>query len=168
MAQLGDGLAASAWPGAIDTRQTYVNQSPEAPDGNTRLDAELVNDALQAILALQTGLGADPGGAFASVQARLDQYLPTTGVLTAGSIFFGGTGGILAESNADLFWDNTGKNLGIGTTSAFGSGAGVIGIDNAATVPTTNPATGGVLYAEGGALKWRSAGGLVTTIANNT
>jgi hypothetical protein len=41
----------------------------------------------------------------------------------------------------------------------------VIGIANAATVPSANPSGGGVLYAEAGALKWRGSGGTVTTIA---
>jgi hypothetical protein len=57
-------------------------------------------------------------------------------------------------------------NIGIGTTSQFGSGGGVIGIANATTVPTTNPTGGGVLYVEGGALKYRGSSGTITTIAN--
>jgi hypothetical protein len=57
-------------------------------------------------------------------------------------------------------------NIGIGTIDQFGSGAKVIGIANATTVPTTNPTGGGVLYVEGGALKFRGSSGTVTTIAN--
>jgi hypothetical protein len=57
-------------------------------------------------------------------------------------------------------------NVGIGTTDQFGGGAKVIGIANATTVPTTNPTGGGVLYVEGGALKFRGSSGTVTTIAN--
>jgi hypothetical protein len=56
-------------------------------------------------------------------------------------------------------------NIGLNVTSQFGSGAGVIGIANRVTVPTTNPTGGGVLYAESGALKWRGSSGTVTTIA---
>jgi hypothetical protein len=56
-------------------------------------------------------------------------------------------------------------NLGIGTLNQFGSGAKVVGLANATTVPTTNPTGGGVLYAEAGALKWRGSAGTVTTIA---
>ena len=52
------------------------------------------------------------------------------------------------------------------TTFALGGGSKVIGIANATTVPSTNPTGGGVLYAEGGALKWRGSGGTITTIAN--
>lgn len=56
-------------------------------------------------------------------------------------------------------------NLGVNTTSQFGSGAGVVGIANAATNPSTNPTGGGVLYCDSGALKFRGSGGTVTTIA---
>ncbi|MDP8928680.1 MAG: hypothetical protein M3O70_08930 [Actinomycetota bacterium] len=55
--------------------------------------------------------------------------------------------------------------LGIFKNSGFGGGVGVVGIANATTVPTANPTAGGVLYAEGGALKWRGSAGTVTTIA---
>jgi hypothetical protein len=51
------------------------------------------------------------------------------------------------------------------TTISLGGGRGVLGIANASAVPTANPAGGGVLYAEGGALKWRGSSGTVTTIA---
>lgn len=56
-------------------------------------------------------------------------------------------------------------NFGLGTNSAYGGGVKVIGIQNATTVPTTNPSGGGVLYVEGGALKYRGSSGTVTTIA---
>jgi hypothetical protein len=68
-------------------------------------------------------------------------------------------------TNADSYF-NSGGNVGIGTTDQFGGGAKVIGIANATTVPTTNPTGGGVLFVEGGALKWRGSSGTVTTIAN--
>lgn len=50
-------------------------------------------------------------------------------------------------------------------TMSVGGGSSVLGITNAATVPTSNPTGGGILYAEGGALKWRGSSGTVTTIA---
>ncbi len=45
----------------------------------------------------------------------------------------------------------------------LGGGVGVIALSNAATSPTTNPAGGGVMYAEAGAGKWRGSSGTVTT-----
>lgn len=57
-------------------------------------------------------------------------------------------------------------NLGLRTITEFGNGAGVIGLANVSTAPTTNPSGGGVLYVEGGALKYRGSSGTVTTLAN--
>jgi len=58
-----------------------------------------------------------------------------------------------------------GGNIGFGTTSQFGAGHGVIAIANASVVPSVNPAGGGILYVEDGALKYRGANGTITTIA---
>lgn len=56
-------------------------------------------------------------------------------------------------------------NIGLRTRSQFGGGEGVIGIANARKAPTGNPAGGGVLFVEGGALKFRGSSGTVTVIA---
>lgn len=53
----------------------------------------------------------------------------------------------------------------LGATVALGGGVGVFGIANAGTIPNANPAGGGVLYAEGGALKWRGSSGTITQLA---
>lgn len=73
---------------------------------------------------------------------------------------------ILLQPNSSTFvCVKSGGNLGIGTTSQFGSGTGVIGIANAGANPSTNPSGGGVLYVTGGALTYRGSSGTVTTIA---
>jgi len=59
---------------------------------------------------------------------------------------------------------DTSGNLLLGGTSAPGSK--VFYIADATTVPASNPSGGGVLYVEGGALKYRGSSGTVTTIAN--
>lgn len=59
---------------------------------------------------------------------------------------------------------SAGGNVGMFGKS-FGGGVNVVYVRNAATVPTTNPANGGILYVEAGALKYRGASGTVTTIA---
>lgn len=69
------------------------------------------------------------------------------------------------QSTSTIFCQGSTFNVGIGTDTAFGSGARVIGIANATTVPTTNPSGGGILYVEAGALKYRGSSGTVTTIA---
>jgi len=58
-----------------------------------------------------------------------------------------------------------GGNIGIRTTSQFGGGQGVMAIANASVAPSVNPAGGGILYVEDGALKYRGSKGTVTTIA---
>ena len=59
-----------------------------------------------------------------------------------------------------------GGNIGFRTTSQFGAGRGVIAIANAAAAPSVNPANGGILYVEDGALKYRGSNGTVTIIAS--
>ena len=56
-------------------------------------------------------------------------------------------------------------NIGIQTTSQFGKGQGVVAIANASVAPSGNPAGGGILYVEDGALKYRGSNGTVTVIA---
>jgi hypothetical protein len=57
--------------------------------------------------------------------------------------------------------------LALGGAGSFGSGTGaVVSIANATAVPSTNPSGGGVLYCEGGALKYRGSSGTVTTLGN--
>lgn len=56
-------------------------------------------------------------------------------------------------------------SLGIFGSGSFGGGVKVMFIANATTVPTSNPAGGGILYVEGGDLKYRGSSGTVTTIA---
>jgi len=58
-----------------------------------------------------------------------------------------------------------GGNIGFRTTSQFGRGQGVIAIANASVAPTVNPAGGGILYVEDGALKYRGSNGTITAIA---
>ena len=78
MAQLGAGIS-TGYPGVIDTRQTFINAVPVAPDSASRVDAEVVNDLLAATVAVQTTLGTNPQGTFGSLAARLQQFLPGGG-----------------------------------------------------------------------------------------
>jgi len=60
---------------------------------------------------------------------------------------------------------STGVNLAWNTLQ-FGGGEGVIALGNASTVPASTPSGGGVIYTEGGALKYKGSSGTVTTIAS--
>jgi hyaluronoglucosaminidase len=63
----------------------------------------------------------------------------------------------------------TAYNVQVGATSPdVGGGIGVVGFTQAATVPSTNPAAGGViLYADQGVLKWRDPSGTVYTVGGS-
>jgi hypothetical protein len=65
------------------------------------------------------------------------------------------------KTDTDL---GVGRNLFVGNTTSSGSGQGVIGFANASTAPSSTP-SGGVLYVEAGALKFKGSSGTVTTIA---
>jgi hypothetical protein len=76
VAQLGAG-AGSDYPSEIDTTQIWVNVPNAAPDSASRVDAELINDFADAILAIEIELGADPSGSFGTVRSRLDSVTTT-------------------------------------------------------------------------------------------
>lgn len=78
------------------------------------------------------------------------------GIYTSGSVIFAGPSGIFAQDNANFFWDNVNKRLGIGTTTpssklyvqqsdALGIVYGIISIASGAAA--TN--RGGYFYADG-------------------
>jgi len=113
VSQLGAGFGTS-YSAGIDTAQTYVNGTPAAPDSNSRIDSELVNDILAAILSIETCLGAQPQGSLGSVAARLNQFLPGIGsaaslidfvnrisVYVGGTTHRLGTRGLLAQLYTD-------------------------------------------------------------------
>ncbi len=83
--QLGSG-GGTGYPGTIDTIQTFVNGPTPAPDSNTRFDAELINDLLQAMLAVQMEMGVDVAGTFATVVARLNDFNARLVVLDNGGV----------------------------------------------------------------------------------
>jgi hypothetical protein len=89
----------------------------------------------------------------------------TTG-LSPGGIQMGGNGpNIFLTKIGEVMRMTDNGNLGIGATTEFGNGAGVIGIADAEVIPTANPTGGGVLFVEEGTLKYRGPSGTVTTLA---
>lgn len=73
---------------------------------------------------------------------------------------------IIGDSTNGINLYGNGGNISLGETSgSYGGGSKVVFIPNRSVAPTTNPTAGGILYADGGALKWRGSGGTVTTIA---
>ena len=55
----------------IDTRQTFHNGTVVLPDSDTRVDSEVVNDSLIAIVNIEETLGVGVQGAYGSLAARL-------------------------------------------------------------------------------------------------
>lgn len=66
-----------------------------------------------------------------------------------------GVTALTADNNSVQFYGGAGD----------GGGAFLISIADCNTPPSTNPSGGGIMYSEGGALKWRGSGGSITTIA---
>lgn len=52
----------------------------------------------------------------------------------------------------------------LGAVGSYGGGVDVVFMQNATTVPTSNPTGGGLLYVQAGALKYRGSGGTITTL----
>ena len=121
---------------------------------------------LTAVVGTPTNIGAVIRGA-ASQSANLQEWQNSAGTvlnsITAGGQFR--TSGIagLDGSSAMLFAGGRSIQLFSGTNS-LGGGAGVLGIANAGTVPSSNPTGGGILYVEAGALKYRGSSGTITTL----
>lgn len=94
----------------------------------------------------------------------------------AHNIFFhAGTGSFLVNSDSHQFRTGDGSAMIASFVPAgvvlrkdgaeeFGGGDGVIAIQNATTVPTTNPVNGVVLYPQSGVLKYRQPGGTVSIL----
>jgi hypothetical protein len=113
-------------------------------------------------------LAVRDAGDLSDIRLRHDAsqgIIETTG-WTPGGIQIGGNGPnvFLTKGGEVLRMTNDG-NVSIGTMAEFGGGAGVIGIESAAAIPTKNPIDGGLLYVEDGALKYRGPSGTVTTLA---
>jgi len=77
----------------------------------------------------------------------------TDTALTTGSVLFSGAGGLLSESNATLFWDNTNKRLGIGN-AAPGTKLDVHGTGTIATFNGTTTNDGFIAFQNAGTTKW--------------
>ncbi|WAB08726.1 minor tail protein [Streptomyces phage Andris] len=75
----------------------------------------------------------------------------------------GPNGNFVAEGT---FYSKAGMQLGSTNFDLGGGYGGIIGMDNAATVPTTNPTGGIIVYAENGVLKVRQADGTIVTASN--
>jgi hypothetical protein len=88
--------------------------------------------------------------------------------LTAGSVIFAGSGGLMSEDNTNLFWDNTNKYFGIGPTAGptapldiHNGSVNVLAQFNATSTNNSN-----IAFLNGGVGKWR-IGNLYNAGANS-
>lgn len=98
-----------------------------------------------------------------NLTARMD-IASTTNILAYGNDLGGNHAGSPTGYNQPFVVPSSILMAGAYSTSGTGGGQGVLGMRNASTVPTTNPTSGGILYIEAGALKYRGSSGNVTTI----
>jgi hypothetical protein len=166
------GVLVAPSDSTFDTRAGY------AVGGRTAIGGGLTAETFRVNLNGDTCIGGAPGGSHrlhvkkASADCTLVVERTTSGgsdvTLSAqnGAGLFGSLTAVpilLITSGVERVRFETDGSVGIGGTS-YGSGAKVIFIANATTVPTTNPSGGGVLYVEAGALKYRGSSGTVTTL----
>ena len=114
-----------------------------------------------------TGLSFGSGNRVLGTAGQSDTLeVRGNGGLSIASSRGGGSGNIsFTQFASEVVTIDTTGNLGIGTSDQFGGGEGVIALSNAPATPGSNPAGGGILYVESGALKYRGSSGMVTTIA---
>jgi lysophospholipase L1-like esterase len=126
---------------------------------------------------LGIGTISDFGGGTGVMALKDASVVPTTNPTNAAILYSQGgvpkfrfaDGTVLSLGDISLSGDLSSKapinnpaftgNVGIGTSSEFGSGSGVVGIANATTAPTTNPTNAAVLYAQSGVPKFKFADG---------
>jgi hypothetical protein len=115
------------------------------------------------------GGNLDINGAFAATDAAsLEIQSTTNGGHLVGTVPTGSSFLFVKQNGASNFGfaANGAGLIGIGTYPDGGGGAGtMIHIANVTTAPTANASSGGFLYVQSGALKYRGASGTVTTIA---
>ena len=88
----------------------------ESLKGEYRLDAFAIKNLDAHIKIVTTGggklltqaVGASSSPTFAGL---------TLSTMTAGSVLFAGTGGLVSQDNSNFFWDDTNNRLGIGTAT---------------------------------------------------
>ena len=141
----------------LDTFTGVAYNGISNPSGVTTIPTLVVKGIASQTANLQEWQNS-AGSILASISST--GFATFSGVsLTAGNII--GSGGLTCA------FFGTNRNVTFnGASQNTANGAGVIGINNATTVPTTNATSGGILYVEAGALKFRGSSGTITTIAN--
>jgi polygalacturonase len=94
-----------------------------------------------------------------SASTALFDYSTAANVLAFGNNFNGNPINFPSASGQPFVVPSNALLAGALPTSGTGGGVGIVGIRNATTAPSTNPSSGGILYASGGTPFWRTSGG---------
>lgn len=146
----------------------FVGGNASNPSGRLQ---NVINTSADANLYLQNVSSSGLAGIVmqdnnGSVQCSVTYNNASSGLLINGHA----TCPLLLSVNAvtQLLVDgnNQGVQLFNGSTSDLGGGAGMLGIHNCTTAPTTNPTNGGIMFVQNGVLKYRGSSGTITIIAN--
>jgi hypothetical protein len=149
------GLTAGLIQDGVNTRITLGTNITTVAGNNFSEDRVLVSSAVSRT-GTSTGVAATLTG-----NGTADPLTVNGGPATSERFVVRKDGSVYSNSLLNTFY-----NLGIGPGSTpFGGGRYVLGMQNVQTAPTGTPGTGGILYVEGGALKFRGSSGTVTTIA---
>lgn len=179
----------AAQGGGFWSSQNYTRINPDgtvdflSPDGGTKCTVQVLNGNVSSFLTCSNNaagngqafvLGAGGSGAAAGIGGDIFLESGNNGaggrrgsvILVIGSNANVGTvlhGGepVAGQRIAALATGSVVSN----TRMPANTGDLVVYIGESATVPTANPVNGGILYVQGGALKYRGTGGTVTTIA---
>lgn len=144
-----NGLAITTetrYAGAISSMQTFMS-------------SVVANNAATVVSSARHFYAPSPtitaGAAITTMAALRVDAQKITGVTTGYSLYLSGADDLAYLAHPLL----------IGNTALPASmvGCGIV-LGNIGTVPSGNPASGGALYSEAGALKWRGSGGTVTTL----
>lgn len=101
---------------AVSGGDDYISWlTTELPRGVTPSD----HQSLSSLQLAQSGVtyGHIDDGTQTIAGSKTFSSAPTLSTMTAGSILFAGTGGLILQDNSNLFWDDTNNKLGIGTTN---------------------------------------------------
>lgn len=165
----GGGNIGDAVTGGTAGSVLFVGSGPVLAQDNTKLFWDDANNRL----GIGTNTPSETLSVLGNVRLLAGSILKLVSPDSLAVSFFkeSGVGGgssirIRPGDTADVLVLNNQLNIGVNTSSQFGSGSGVIAIANATTVPSANPGGGGVLYVEAGALKYRGSSGTITTIAS--
>jgi hypothetical protein len=98
--------------------------------------------------------------------AGKDDGTTATTATVSNTVMLGAQAQALASNVAVLGSTTNPMSLCLGNYgNQLGGGRGVIALSDAQTVPSSNPTGGGVLYSDGGALKWRGPSGAAVTLS---